>query len=182
MIATCWAEGCETLPERAKNQISYLVVHRIEVSQEDKTFLDSPSDVARFFRNHPIGHNATGGAMPYPILIDALGQVTQTVGLGRVTPHVRSYNPQAIGIGVLGDFRQCTPQPAQYQALVQVLKRLVGELSLPVTAIVGHDELAGGSSDPNKECPGRSLPLPLLREAVAQALTTQTILHGAFAW
>lgn len=158
------------MAERPRSQVTQLVVHRIEVSQEDASFADSPVDVARFFRDHPIGKNATGGAMPYPILIDALGAVTQAVPLGRVTPHVRSYNPQSIGVGVLGDFRGRAPAREQYQALVRVLVGLVRELGLTPSAIFGHDELSGGSADPNKECPGRALPLPLLRETVARAL------------
>lgn len=182
MIATCWADGCETLVARPKSQVTLLVVHRIEVSQEDASFSDTPPDVARFFRDHPVGQRATGGAMPYPLLIDAAGQVTQTVPLGRVTPHVRAYNPQALGVGVLGDFRTRPPTPAQYEALVRVLVGLARELGLAASAVVAHDELSGGSADPDKECPGRALSLAVVREAVAQALGQTQAEPLAFVW
>jgi hypothetical protein len=160
---------------RQRRDIEALVVHRIEVSQEDALFGDTPAEVARFFLEHPMGVKATGGVMPYPLLIAASGVVTQTVPLLRVTPHARAHNPRSLGVGLIGDFRQRPPPAPQRQALVELCAELLMALSLVPAAIVGHDELAGGSVDPDKECPGRFLPLEPLRIDVAGAMTGQAI-------
>ncbi len=166
-VDTCWAPKSESLALRTPAAVRSLVVHRIEVSQEDPRFRDTPEDVARFFREHPLGVQATGGNMPYPVLIDGSGRITQTVPLGRITPHAKSHNPHSIGIGLLGDFRCQVPSKAQYASLVQLLGSLAAELGLPPECIRGHDELLGGSADPNKECPGCHLPMAKLRDDVA---------------
>jgi len=172
--AVCWAPGHDDLPARAKRALVGVVVHRIEVSQEDASYTDTPSEVARFFREHSIGREATGGAMPYPVLIDDAGAVTQCVPLGRTTPHAKTHNPTTIGVGLLGDFRDRAPSARQRGALIQVCASLLRELALPPSALRGHDELEGGSSDPNKECPGRELSLPRLREDVHLAMKDLT--------
>src|SRR5687768_13590535 len=104
-----WAAGCERLKERARAEVTGVVVHRIEVSQEDATYGDTPVEVARFFRDHPIGVKATGGDMPYPILIAPDGSVTQTMPLGRVSPHAVKHNPSTVGVACIGDFRGRPP-------------------------------------------------------------------------
>ena len=161
--------GIERLALRAWGDVKGLVVHRIEVSQEDPSYRDTPAEVARFFREHPIGMKATGGVMPYPLLIDARGDVTQTVPLRRVTPHARAHNPTTIGVGCLGDFRDKQPPSSQRDALVRVLAELCSWLGLEAHTIHGHDELSGGSTDPDKICPGGGLPLDRLRRDVAAA-------------
>lgn len=160
----------ERLPLRAWGDVRGLVVHRIEVSQEDARYGDTPTEVARFFREHPVGIAATGGVMPYPLLIDARGEVTQTVPLRRVTPHARAHNPTSIGVGCIGDFRRKAPTAPQRDALVRVLAELCSWLELEPHTVRGHDELAFGSKDPDKECPGRGLPLERLRGDVAAAV------------
>ncbi len=134
------------------------------------TYGDTPEEVARFFREHPIGVKATGGDMPYPILIAADGTVTQTMPLGRVSPHAVKWNPTTVGVACIGDFRDRDVAPVQRQALVEVCAALLSDLGRGAEAMHGHDELSGGSRDPNKECPGRCLPLADLRRDVAQLL------------
>lgn len=171
----------ETLLPREPRDVTGIVVHRIEVSQEDPTYADTPADVVRFFATHPIGQKATGGGMPYPILIDTAGQVTQVVPLGRITPHARSHNPQTVGVACLGDFRGIAPPAAQRAALVLVCATLLRQLGCTSDAVHGHDELAGGSADPDKECPGRHLPLALLRQDIAQAIAAEPV-TWRFVW
>ncbi len=166
----CWTTGCGALKARLHNSITSIVVHRIEVSQEDPSYADDAEGIARFFRAHPVGVKATGGAMPYPLLIDSLGGVTQTVPLSRTTPHARTHNPTSIGVGVIGDFRIRAPSVAQRLTLVAVAVELLRDFGLTEAALVGHDELAGGSADPDKICPGNGLSLKDLRRDVSQAL------------
>ena len=114
--------------------------------------------------------------MPYPLLIDSVGRLTQTVPLRVVTPHARSFNPQGLGVGCIGDFRQRPPTAAQYATLVRTVAHLLERCGLGPEAIRGHDELSGGSADPDKICPGQHLPLPALRTAVQVARQGPTAL------
>jgi hypothetical protein len=176
-----WAPGCERLKPRRREEVAGLVVHRIEVSQEDATYGDTPEEVARFFREHPIGVKATGGDMPYPILIAPDGTVTQTLPLGLIAPHAVKWNPTTVGVGCIGDFRGRAPAAAQRTSLVEVCAALLRDLGCGVDAMHGHDELSGGSHDPNKECPGRCLPLEELRRDVA-ALLARDVSLPPFVW
>ena len=78
--------------------------------------------------------------------------------------------PTTIGVALIGDFRQRPPTEAQRLAAVRLCADLAQELMLKPEAIVGHDELKEGSSDPDKECPGRYLPLPELRDEVRRII------------
>jgi hypothetical protein len=164
-----WAPGWSGLKLRQRRDILEVVVHRIAVSQEDPSFADTPSDIARFFREHPIGVTATGGGMPYPLLVAPSGEVTQTVPLCCITPHAARHNPVALGIGVIGDFRAAPPTAAAYASLVRVAASLLSALGHDTSALFGHDELAGASRDPDKVCPGACLDMPRLRHDVALA-------------
>lgn len=146
--------------------VAQIIVHRIKVSQEDASFRDTAQDIARFFREHPVGRKATGGAMPYPLLVDASGQVIQTVTLNRVTPHARSYNASTIGVACIGDFRQHPMPETQWDSLVATLAELCRQYQLETRSICGHDELDAASHDPNKECPGSYLDMNVLRQAI----------------
>lgn len=161
-----WSPGSERLETRTRKEITGLVIHRIEVSQEDPSFHDSPEEIARFFREHPIGVEATGGAMPYPLLIAPDGAVTQTLPLLQIAPHAAAHNPMTIGVGLVGDFRRVPPSAAQRRSLVQVCATLLVQLRLDCAAVYGHDELQHGSRDPDKECPGRMLPMAELRREI----------------
>lgn len=159
------APGADTMTLRSE-PIDRIIVHRIEVSQEDESFGDDPREIARFFREHPIGVKATGGSMPYPLVIERDGRITQTLPLDIASPHAKAYNQRAIGVACVGDFRTAAPSVAQYGALVSLCCDLLNRLHLDAEAIRGHDGLDGASSDPDKECPGRALSLPKLRSAV----------------
>ena len=173
--------GIERLKAREHSEITGVIVHRIEVSQEDASYGDTPAEVARFFREHPIGVKATGGDMPYPILIDRDGVVTQTVPLRLVTPHAKAHNPRTVGVGVIGDFRKVPPPSLQRAAAIAVCAALLTRFGLTAEAISGHDELQGGSSDPDKICPGPGLSPDDVRNEVRAFLATQTA-ELAFVW
>lgn len=175
-----WCSNVPTLC-RAAGQISEVVVHRIAVSQEDPAFQDTPQEVARFFAEHPIGVAATGGAMPYPLLVGPSGALVQTLALRLIAPHARAHNCQALGLGVIGDFRHQPPPPRQYAAVVQMCAAVLQCFGLSPAALMAHDVLLEGTADPNKICPGAHLPMDTLRRDVARARH-----HGAcfldFAW
>ncbi len=164
---TPWATGHDSLPKREKRHIEGVVVHRIEVSQEDSSFDDSPMEVDRFFREHPIGIKATGGDMPYPILISRDGVPTQTLPLSVCSPHAVSKNPSTIGVGCIGDFRSTPVPTAQWQALIHVCAHLMRDFGLSVQHIYAHDELSGARRDPDKICPGDELDIAALRAALS---------------
>jgi len=159
-----------------------VAVHRIEVSQEDRAFADTPAGIERFFRTHPVGRAATGGRMPYPILVARDGTVTQTVPLLRVTPHARVHNQRLIGVACIGDFRRRAPSTAQRRALVMVCRALLAGLRADVSALFGHDELPGGRADLSKECPGALLDMADLRHAVAAELALARTAGLRFVW
>lgn len=162
------------LKRRSKEDIKGIVVHRIEVSQEDSSFGDSPEEVIRFFADHPRWSKATDATMPYPLVIEADGQLTQTLPLELLSYHAVAANPDTIGIALIGDFRTKAPSKAQWQSLVvlcaQLLQSLGADGSSLEESLRGHDEVVGGSRTPDKECPGRELSMTRLREAVSEAL------------
>jgi len=163
-----WVGGDDALASRERHDVRGVIVHRIEVSQEDPTYGDNPGEVARFFRDHPIGRRATGGAMPYPILIDDAGIIFQTAPLSLITPHAVSHNPSTVGVACIGDFRTRSPSAAQTTALISVCASLLAQFDLPPEALHGHDELTGASHDPEKECPGKTLSMVALRRDVSE--------------
>lgn len=174
--------GLERLKTRAPEEITGIVVHRIEVSQEDPSYADTPADVARFFREHPIGIKATGGDMPYPLLVEADGSLTQTVPFGYITPHAKAHNATTIGVGAMGDFRKINPTPTQRAAVIMVCAALITHLKLHPDVITGHDELQGGSADPDKICPGPGLAPADLRAEVRALVEKRGVASFDFVW
>ena len=169
-------------PVRTRADCTGVVVHRIEVSQEDAAFSDTPTDVVRFFLEQPIGRKATGGKMPYPILVEADGTLTGILPLSCVTPHARAYNPTTIGVGCIGDFRRAPLTAAARAALVPLLAELLHAIGRTSDDLFGHDELAGGSADPEKECPGRFLGMAALRQEVRAAMRDSVLGRLTFLW
>lgn len=116
------------------------------------------SRAKRDWRDRPGSY--TGGRGPYPLLIRTDGVIDQTAELFEVTPHARAWSWRAIGVAVVGDFRNHKPTEAQWNTSV----RLAALLIAWGTNQSGHTELPGASSDPSKECPGKLFPMGLLRE------------------
>ncbi len=148
--------------ERDIAAITTIAVHRVGVSLgEDaiticQRFIADP-DVARY----------TGGQVPYTFIIgnDEIGTIWQCLPLSEVGTHARRWSAPAIGVACIGDFRKHRPGDVQMKQLI----RLCGYLAyaFPGIVIKGHDELPGGSSDPNKQCPGKYLDMDELRHNVS---------------
>lgn len=164
-LGFCWAAPVDAV--RCPRGIRDIIVHRIAVSQEDPTFADEADQTLRFFATHPVGRAATGGAMPYPLLVDPRGGLWQTQRLLAVTPHAARYNSTSLGVAAIGDFRARPPAPRQMRALVALLAHLLEALGADEAQLHGHDGLVGASRQPDKICPGQHLPIPALRAAVA---------------
>lgn len=100
-------------------------------------------------------HVKTNGwsQMAYTFVINRNGLVERCAEYTDVTPHVGDYNKHYIGICWVGDFRKQEPTPNQYEALPDLIKLIRKEtgLSLPVTTLLGHQELPAYSW---KQCPG----------------------------
>lgn len=153
-IRECW-DGRERIVEMSKRRL--IVVHRCELGE-------TAEEVARGFRQVA----ATGGEMPYTFVLGRHGLVEQALRIQDVGPHARRWNTQGIGISLVGDFREQEPTSSQWMSLVALCHILSGWVDGP-NAIYGHDELEGGSSDPNKECPGKHLSMDTLRYEVREA-------------
>lgn len=152
---------------RALKDITCVVVHRIE----RELGLDAES-IAKSFRNQEkyAAGSYTGGQMPYTLVICEDGDVQQALALSDVGPHAKKWNTPGIGIAVIGDFRYDPPKAAQWVHLVELSVELLRWLGVGSAALYGHDELEGGSGDPNKKCPGKNLDMHMLRTEVQKLM------------
>ena len=164
-LGFCWAAPGDAV--RCRGGIHEIIIHRIAVSQEDPAYADEVDQTLGFFATHPVGRAATGGAMPYPLLVDPRGGVWQTQRLLAVTPHAARYNSSSLGVAAIGDFRGLPPTVGQMRALIALLAHLLEALGADEAQLHGHDGLTGASRQPDKICPGQHLPIPALRVAVA---------------
>ena len=141
---------------RVPEAIDRIVVHRIDVG-------DSAYDVAEFFRRADNLHY-TSGKYPYHLTFHKDGRVLQVVELGFQAPAARVLNKPGIQIALIGDFRKEPPTVKQGLALVELCVALCEWMQC--INIMAHDEESDASADPDKECPGKHLPIKNLREIV----------------
>jgi hypothetical protein len=124
---------------------------------------------------YPDVAKATGGQLAYSLMIGGDlgdprwdGVIWQCLPVDDVGFHARRWSKPAIGVALIADPRKKPPSAKQRDALIDLLALLsVGFGFDPFKAIKGHDELPGGSGDPNKRCPGPLLPMNPLRADVA---------------
>ena len=141
--------------------IKYIVIHRIKVSHVG--YADTPSGVRRFFAEHRDGIKSTGGRYPYHYTIDCSGEIHETEDIACSTPHAGKRNGDSIGLAVIGDFREGQPRWQQVIAAIYTCAELLKQF--PRAKIVGHSDLDGASSDPNKNCPGSGLSVRMISTA-----------------
>lgn len=145
--------------------VRFLVIHRIGESVGG----DAVS-IAASFRDNSKDNGPgsyTGYRMPYHFIVKPDGSVEQAVPLEDVAPHVKLYNNESIGIGIIGDFRAKPPTDEQVWSAAELCAML--REWYPGVRITGHTELgAKATSDPEKQCPGNQFPL-----AHMKLLTTQ---------
>ena len=155
---------------RKPRTITRLVIHRIKVSHVGYT--DDASGIAAFFARHPEGIKATGGRMAYHFVVRKDGIVEQAVDIETSAPHARAYNGSSIGVAVIGDFTRERPTEAQLWGLMRCLSKL--HALYPKAVIVSHDSLPGGSTDPDKRCPGPYVDVHAIARAVEAIGLVQT--------
>ena len=145
---------------------SVLAFHRIQVPGAIEGEVTGPM-VAEMFRDRRPGKagSYTGGKMPYAFVIRRNGAVDQCLRVSLIAPHARTkWSAVSLSVALVGDHRHSEPSAAQ-------LGRSVPFAALWLAAGLdsrGHDELPGGSSDPDKECPGKLLSMAMVREEAAR--------------
>jgi hypothetical protein len=157
--------------------VKLLVVHRISLAQRTPENPNPVSDTQldgaackRAFAHLGMG---TGGACPYHLLVRHNGELEQLLPLSVCGAHARGYNRSSWAIAVVGDPRRRAITDKQWDTLLATCMRLApmnGGLD-----IIGHDNLHGGSHDPNKICPGKYLSVEALEQEVARKLPSSWV-------
>lgn len=129
--------------ERLLNSIKYVAVHH---SLTDD--IPGGKDVEAFAKYH-IDTNDWPG-IGYHYVIDADGTVYKCNSASKWTYHVGEHNKFAIGICMVGDFRDDIPSFEQYDALIKLLKEIVNAYGIRPENILGHSEFKGYEW---KKCP-----------------------------
>ena len=87
--------------------------------------------------------------------------------------HALGLNAESLGICCIGDYEDSTPSFEMMRALESLLTALCMSLSIPVTNIIAHRDVAPPGRKSSTRCPGDKLYqcLGLLRESVERGLT-----------
>ncbi len=130
-------------------------VSRITVHHEGWTpvwFTDTTQTAARLDAIRR-GHlsRLRAGDIGYHYIIDRAGRIWQGRDDDYQGAHVRSNNPNNIGIMVLGNFEKQSPSSAQYATLRNLLIALKRQHKVPTSRVYTHKEITRTS------CPGRVL-------------------------
>ncbi|WP_017727118.1 peptidoglycan recognition protein family protein [Halalkalibacterium ligniniphilum] len=125
--------------KRAKRSIRTIAIHH------SGTISGSAEAFARYHVNE-----LDWPGIGYHYVIDKAGQVSLCNDLEVISYHVGKSNRSAVGICLIGDFRTETFGGAQQDAALQLLGRLMVELSIPLTQVWGHAEYPGYAWKP---CP-----------------------------
>jgi len=162
-----------------QGSLVYIVVHRLSLARKTKENPRPVPDhelrgehVVRAFRNRDMG---TGQRTPYHALVcqDEAGTVEQLIPLSCRGAHAgdnrplnnrEGYNWRSLAVAVAGNADERNPTPPQYSSLARVCSEWL-PLRPGGLFIVGHTDLEGASSDPNKRCPGQFLSVHALRRS-----------------
>lgn len=128
---------------RPLSAIYYIAVHH---SLTDD--IPGGKDVYAFARYH-VDHLDWPG-IGYHYVIDADGTVYKTNAADIKSYHVGKHNQSALGICLVGDFRDYDPPEEQYNSLVKLLKSLKDAYNITNENIKGHSEFEGYQW---KKCP-----------------------------
>ena len=146
--------------ERDLEGIDTIAVHRI-----GKSLGEDAVTICRRFIDDPKVAKYTGGEVPYTFIISDEGTIWQCLPVSEIGAHARRWNAQALGVACIGDFRKHEMPPVQHKKLIKLCAAL--QFGFPNELVVkGHDELPGGSSDPDKRCPGDKLDMNEVRRLI----------------
>ena len=118
------------------------------------------SGSAKSFAQYHVNHNDWPG-IGYHFVIEKDGVLKWCNDLEAKSYHVGKSNKKAIGICIVGDFREETLEERQLSPLMKLLKFLVLEFGLTANDVLGHNEFEGYD---NKACP--SLDVNRIRESL----------------
>ena len=130
-------------PIRPLSAIYYIAVHH---SLTDN--IPGGEDICAFARYHV--NNLDWPGIGYHYVIDTDGTVYKTNAAKTKSYHVGKHNQSALGVCLVGDFRDYDPTDKQYQALVELLKTLQDAYGITTENIKGHSEFEGYKW---KKCP-----------------------------
>lgn len=152
--------------ERPLAHVDGVAIHRLATS------LGSTADeISRSFQRRGGRYSAgayTGHEMPYTLVVTRLGDIQQALPLSEVGPHARRFSASMIGVAVLGDFRTESPGNEQWSRVRELSAWLCLWCRKNGAAVYGHDELPGGSADPEKSCPGKLWDMHRMRLEVSR--------------
>lgn len=153
---------------RPLNIIDTIMIHRIgPVLGEVELPVTAPAAViARAFSIHPEWIGVP--LMPYHFIVpprprvlhpdDFPNIIEQAAPLEYRTPHAKAWNRRAVGIALVGDFRDTAPEQWQRDAVAWICMRIMDVLRRRVQ-VVGHTATPDATSDPTKDCPGKCFPV-----------------------
>lgn len=135
--------GTRRYRQRTQRQIQFIALHH------SATVSGSAEAFAAYHVNQ-LGWPGIG----YHYVIDKKGGISWCHPLETISYHVGRSNGAAVGICLVGDFRQERPQPAQRTAAVELTKSLMNELGITKEKVLGHQEFPGYQW---KDCPAFSM-------------------------
>lgn len=141
----------EKLPKHDKKSYSYRPIKAIKYLAVHHSLTDDipgGEDIYAFARYHvnDLGWPGIG----YTYVIDVDGIIYKTNPAILKTYHVGDYNYYALGICLVGDFRNSKPTKDQYEALIDLLEVCSVAYDTKIKNIWGHNEFPGYSW---KHCP-----------------------------
>jgi len=120
------------------NGVDYLVVHHSDSGDVSAKTIDE-------------WHRSRGFVgIGYHYVIRQDGSVEQGRPSNKVGAHAQGFNQRSLGVVLAGDFTEDVPSPAQFDALVSLLRSLKGQY--PAAQVVRHRDLMATS------CPGTAFP------------------------
>ncbi len=113
----------------------------------------------------------------YAYFVESDGLVYRCLAHDVRSWHAGPWNDRGIGVCLAYDAGDAPPPDCQLQAAAELCARLVGELGLEPSRVLGHRELEGsgytvekGRIVMRKECPGLAIDLDSFRRRVEEAL------------
>ena len=124
---------------KRKGKITHIAVHHS---------LTDSGDYKAFSRYHVESNNWP--SIGYTFVINKDGSIDWCLDLNIKSYHVGNSNDFAVGICLVGDFRDYDPTPEQRKSLYDLCNTLMKDLNIPVENVLGHSEYKGYEW---KKCP-----------------------------
>lgn len=148
--------------KRSLSDIKWIVVHHSGTDSGNV-------NVFRDYHVHKLGWEDVG----YHFVIcngngGGDGEVQPGRPLEKVGAHAYGMNYQSIGICLVGNFNSYEPTQKQWTALVGLCSRLMYQLNIAPSHVIGHKEVPlYAPNAPSTDCPGSKFPLAKLRQELS---------------